>query len=82
MGDTVLRQLAMLRAIPPAPRKISTSMLRDRLIEEGFAVDIRTVQRDLGKLSTLFPLACDGRSKPHGWSWRNGQDRLVPWSNW
>ncbi len=79
MGDTILRQWAMLRNIPPAPRKISTGMLRERLIEEGYSVDIRTIQRDLGKLSLLFPLYCDGRSKPWGWSWMRRQNRSVPW---
>ncbi len=32
-------------------------------------VSRRSVERDLIKLSTLFPLRCDEDHKPHGWSW-------------
>ena len=80
MSDTILRQWAMLRNIPHAPRRITTSVLRDRLIEEGYRVDIRTVQRDLGKLSLLFPLISDGRSRPYAWSWMR-RDSSLPWNS-
>ena len=39
------------------------------------AVTLRTVQRDLNSLATLFPLECD-QSKPQGWSWRQGAGQL------
>lgn len=70
MSDTLLRQWAMLMLIPPAPRKCSTSELRRLLEEDGFPVDIRSLQRDLNTLSTRFPLQNDTRNKPYGWSWR------------
>ncbi len=72
MPDTILRQWHTLSVIPRAPRKVSTSMVRDRLSERGFDVDLRTIQRDLSKLACTFPLECDDRSKPFGWSWSRG----------
>ena len=69
MSDTLLRQWAMLRHIPRAPHKTDTTTLREHLMEEGFLVEPRTIQRDLKKLSLQFALVCDERSVPHGWSW-------------
>ena len=70
MGDTLLRQWTMLRAIPRAPRKKSTPDLVEHLRAEGFDVTARTVQRDLNKLSgSLFPLHCDERDTTHAWQW-------------
>jgi predicted DNA-binding transcriptional regulator YafY len=68
MKSTLLRQWAMLRAIPRSPRVIGTSELIARLANAGFEVDLRTVQRDLNNLSEVVPLASD-QHKPQGWSW-------------
>ncbi len=68
-ADTVLRQWAMLRALPRHPRQISVPELRARLDAAGHAVTARTLQRDLIELSAVFPLRLDDRSKPFGWSW-------------
>ena len=75
-ADTLFRQWSMLRAIPRAPRKVSTTQLGDRLGQEGFAVHARTIQRDLVKLSAAFPLVCDERERPFGWSWMADADPL------
>lgn len=69
MSDTFLRQWSMLRAIPRFPRKIDAATLVSRLESDQYIVDIRTVQRDLKKLSKIFPLMCDEQSVPFGWSW-------------
>lgn len=69
MSDTYLRQWAMLRVIPKAPRKIDVSTIKSRLEEEGFKTTKRTIQRDLKELSTIFPLQSDERSRPFGWQW-------------
>ncbi|MEN8108645.1 MAG: WYL domain-containing protein [Pseudomonadota bacterium] len=69
MSQVFLRQWAMLRLIPRAPRKIDAKSILERLDVQGFPTDIRTIQRDLQKLSGLFPLECDERSKPFGWYW-------------
>lgn len=67
-NSTLLRQWNMLQAIPRLPRKIGTSELVARLTSAGFDVDMRTIQRDLNKLSEVLPLGSD-QSKPQGWGW-------------
>jgi len=69
MSDTFMRQWHMLRLIPRSPSKVSTSDLLHSLADEGFKVKLRTLQRDLAKLSVIYPLVCDERAKPFGWSW-------------
>lgn len=57
MGDsteTLLRQWTMLRSIPREPASRATTDLVRTLKAEGFAVTVRTVQRDLIKLMTVF----------------------------
>ncbi len=71
MSDALMRHWQMLRLVPRAPVKASTARLRDKLAERGFDIDIRSVQRDLHKLSTQFPLICDNK-RPNGWSWARG----------
>ena len=69
MSESTLRQLAMLRLIPRAPKKADPAMLAKRLAEKGFQTTRRTVQRDLNKLARVFALRCDERNRPYGWSW-------------
>ncbi|MGM0559325.1 MAG: helix-turn-helix transcriptional regulator [Myxococcota bacterium] len=69
MSTTLFRTIEMLRLLPRAPKKISTSELRQRLADAGYKTTIRTIQRDLQKLSTVFPLVSDERNHPFGWSW-------------
>jgi predicted DNA-binding transcriptional regulator YafY len=68
MSDQATRIIEMLRAIP-REGKISTSELARRLQEAGFPIDQRSVQRDLDRLSQLYPLIADTRNKPYGWKW-------------
>lgn len=77
--DTLQRQWLMLRTIPRHPRKISGGDLTRRLVDAGFEVTKRTVERDLQSLSATFPLVVDTRSTPYGWSWDKGAAALdVP----
>jgi len=69
MSDTLMRQWQMLRLVPRYPGKISTAELKQHLADEGFETTQRTIQRDLMTLSDIYPLTCDDRSKPFGWSW-------------
>lgn len=66
---TLYRQWLMLRLLPRAPARITASELADRLGQEGFSVSKRSIERDLQALCDAFPIACDDRSKPYGWSW-------------
>lgn len=68
--DTLLRQWQLLRAIPRAPLRASVPGIRSALEASGFDVSTRSIQRDLQDLSRIFPLECDSRAKPYGWSWQ------------
>lgn len=68
-GGTLVRQWAMLRAIPRYPQRVTAAQVRARLIDAGFDVTQRTVERDLQALSLSFPLDSDERAKPYGWCW-------------
>jgi len=69
MNDTFMRQWQMLRMIPRFPSKVSASELAFNLADAGFDVTHRTLQRDLVRLSEIYPLVRDERNKPFGWSW-------------
>ena len=76
--DTILRYFEMLRFIPKEPGSISTPDLLRKLQDEGYRIDIRTVQRDLNKLSAsgLFPFTSSEDSKPLCWFWPKDAPRL------
>lgn len=69
MDDTILRQWTLLRSIPNHPRRIATTQLQAMLASVFGTVSLRTIQRDLNKLSLVFQIEGD-QSKPQGWSWR------------
>jgi predicted DNA-binding transcriptional regulator YafY len=68
--SALYRQWLILKMFPPRG-KVSTTTIRDRLINEyGIETTLRTIQRDLVSLeSNEFPLDCDNNN-PAGWSWR------------
>ncbi len=68
MPDTTLRQITMLRLVPRREPGITTEQLRKSLADRDFDVNLRTIQRDLVKLSAQFPLTCD-ESDPPRWYW-------------
>lgn len=70
LRDTLLRHWTMLRLVPRYPTKITSAALTAALIAEGFGISKRSVERDLDLLSAAFPLLCDNRAKPYGWSWQ------------
>lgn len=77
--ETMERYWLMLRLIPRYPVKIDGGELEARLRGEGYEITRRTIQRDLEKLSRIFPLLCDGQSKPYGWSWsRDAEGFALP----
>lgn len=75
MTDTLLRQWAMLRHIPRHPRKVDTVTLQNTLAKQGHDITLRTIQRDLNKLSLALPLISD-EAKPQGWSWEANAEVL------
>lgn len=79
MSNTAVRYLTMLRMVPRYPRSITTTELADRLDEQGFSVTMRSIQRDLEKLSIDFPLLVDESSRPFQWSFdREATMDIIP----
>ena len=76
MSATVLRYIEMLGMIPAHPGGISARQLHDRLLASRHDVNVRTVERDLHKLSRRFPLEAYGTG-PVGWRWRKGAKALA-----
>ncbi|WP_082355568.1 helix-turn-helix transcriptional regulator [Pseudoalteromonas porphyrae] len=77
------RHLFILELVPMGPSSISTQQLQQQLIERGFDLSTRMLQRDLQSLyeQGCFGLEKDTRSKPFGWSinaqWRGGNSRVM-----
>jgi len=70
-SDTLYRQWILLLNIPRYPKRISSQELLQRLIDR-FDVTIRTIQRDLINLSSVFELSNDTEGKKHYWFWSQG----------
>lgn len=66
-GDTLLRQWLMLQHIPLWPARRSTSEIAERLAADGHEVSVRTVQRDLSSLSTLFEISSEEQGRTLYW---------------
>jgi len=66
---TIARHWEMLQLLPSKRPGITTLELESQLSRLGWDVSRRTIQRDLNSLSTIFPLECNDKSKPHGWFW-------------
>lgn len=60
------RYWLMLSRIPRFPARTSTAALESHLAEQGIEIDLRSIQRDLLKLSAYFPIEHDD-NKPRGW---------------
>lgn len=79
----VLRYEAILNCIPVRPFRTSAIELKAKLLEQGFQVTTRMLQRDLQSLyeQGCFGLEKDMRSKPYGWSinsqWRGGNLKIM-----
>jgi len=67
--ETMYRQWVMLAHIPRYPRTITVPELSQILLGEGYTVDVRTIQRDLNKLSISFPLSNDVEGRKNYWFW-------------
>ncbi|MCX4190817.1 helix-turn-helix transcriptional regulator [Methylophaga sp. OBS3] len=69
MSDTSLRYLYMLQSIPRHPNSVSTLELKEKLADAGFEINLRSIQRDLEKLSVNYPLFCEEQIRPYRWSY-------------
>ncbi|ART81985.1 WYL domain-containing protein [Oceanisphaera profunda] len=76
--DTLIRYITMLQLIPRAPQFKATTTLRDLLADRGFHVDLRSIQRDLDKMSLHFPLLCNKNERPYRWSFDPSYKSNLP----
>lgn len=65
--ETMIRQWEMLLMIPQQPARLSTAQIAEHLGEKGHAPSVRTVQRDLEKLSALFAYTCETEGRTNYW---------------
>ena len=68
-GDVILRQWEMLRRIPREPRRLSTKDLAEHLQSSGYKVSLRSIQRDLVNLSTIFGYTSELEGRTSYWFW-------------
>jgi predicted DNA-binding transcriptional regulator YafY len=70
-NDTLLRYLQLLQLLPVVPNKKSTTQLRSELsqLDQAYAVSARTTQRDLEKLSLIFPITNEQVGRSYYWYW-------------
>ena len=77
MTDTIERREVLLTLIPVQPYKKSSTVLREELMESGHEVSLRTIQRDLVRLSRTHRLVNDEEdkgSRPYGWSYHESSE--------
>jgi predicted DNA-binding transcriptional regulator YafY len=76
--STLLRQWEMMRMLTVS-RWDKASEIAARLYDTGYAVSVRTVQRDLKELSEIFPIELnDKNSRDYGWRWMKGAHLDIP----
>lgn len=76
--NTIARQWQLLKLIPTRAPGLEAKQLTQQLLDAGFSVSKRTVERDLQELSLLFPLQCNEKSKPYGWYWMRDASLDIP----
>jgi hypothetical protein len=75
MSDADLRHIMLLQLLPRRMPGLSSVELRERLVERGFPIHLRSVQRDLDRLSSVFGFTHD-EGKPPRWFWPPGAAEL------
>ena len=68
MSEPTLRHIKMLELIPRRQPGLTASELNARLADRDFEIDLRTVQRDLNYLSSVYAILSEGE-RPQRWFW-------------
>ncbi len=75
MSEATIRQITLLRLLPRRAPGLTTRQLRDLLADRGFPVHVRSIQRDLDRLSAYFGFTSD-EGLPPRWFWPPGAAEL------
>lgn len=75
--ETLSRQWALLHLIPHRGHGKSAAELMQALVDQGYQISKRTVERDLNDLTEVFKLVTDD-SNPQRWRWMEGKDIQLP----
>jgi len=69
--ETLLRNILMLQMIPREPHSIDTGLLWEKLIDQGYEIDVRSIQRDLIRCSSVFPIVKikSNHTRSNCWCW-------------
>lgn len=69
--DTTLRYLKLLACLPRHPDRIGAKALQGKLERDNpeYSVSLRTMQRDLERLSGIFPISCTEQGRAKYWFW-------------
>lgn len=84
--STLLRQWEMMRMLTVSRYDKQTdgqwdkaSEIATKLNDRGYAVSVRTVQRDLQELSEIFDIEINNKNpRDYGWRWRKGANLNIP----
>lgn len=76
--ETVARQWQLLKLIPTLRPGATAAELTQKLADNGYPTSKRTVERDLGDLEQIFPIACNNKGRPYGWYWMRDADLSLP----
>ena len=82
ISNKTFRMLALLHALPRAPRKLTSKQLTQKLGNEGHDISKRSVERYLEELAASREfgsmLECDDTSLPYGWSIATDRNLSIP----
>lgn len=84
--STLLRQWEMMRMLTVSRYDKQTdgqwdkaSEIMAKLNDQGYAVSVRTIQRDLQELSEIFDIEINNKNpRDYGWRWRKGANLNIP----
>ncbi len=77
-NKTLSRQWELLDILPTRQPGMSVTDLYQKLLDNGFTMTRRTVERDLEALSNAFPLLCDTYDGVQHWRWMDSKKNALP----
>jgi len=82
ISNKTFRMLALLHALPRAPRKATSAELHQKLSNGGHQITKRSVERYLDELASSWEFGalvlCDDTSQPYGWSINSERSLSIP----